>query len=360
VELFCALLMGFFLWLMVFHSRRKSINRLRQLAGNNVFQGKSACARRLHWAWFAILVVWVFLGIAGHFAGRQTLGSQFGLALWFSIILLLGIPARANMALEVRERGILCGKSGDRRQIGRLVFTPWSQIGTCQWVPKSFGGITKLNDINNCFTIAQDAIAPEHKDGVTAAIGQFAPIYDHDGTLLAKPDQEHRDAERVHWRSLDGSRFQFDLQTMLLLVVVVACAASLCGIRYRSPPYQAMAKLGAFGPKIRYSGRDDVCELDFSACANKPTDDDLANLEPLVELAQLDLAGTPITDAGLSHLKGLKNLRHVNLANTGVTSKGMEDLQQALPNTTIEKRVQWIPPGAVPVAPTPPKGKRRR
>jgi hypothetical protein len=119
-------------------------------------------------------------------------------------------------------------------------------------------------------------------------------------------------------------------------------------------------KLGAFSPRIEYHGYDHVQELDFAGCVNKPTDDDLVCLEPLSELKYLDLAGAPITDAGLAHLKGLKNLRHVNLANTGVTEKGIEDLRRALPDASIGKRVQWIPPGAVPIAPAPPKGKRRR
>ena len=119
-------------------------------------------------------------------------------------------------------------------------------------------------------------------------------------------------------------------------------------------------KLEAFDPKIDYYGRDDIYELDFSSCANKPTDDDLVYLEPLSELAILDLSGAPITDAGLAHLKGLKNLRHLNLTNTGVTDRGMADLRRALPDANIGKQVLWVPPNLVPLAPTPPKGKTHR
>ena len=146
---------------------------------------------------------------------------------------------------------------------------------------------------------------------------------------------------------------------MLLLVVVVACFANLVGLRYRSPRYRAIAKLEAFDAAIVYINND-VWRVDFSWCMKKPTDDDLVCLEPLSELVDLDLAGAPITDAGLEHLKGLKKLRNLNLANTGVTDKGIEDLRRALPGArSIGKRVQWIPPGVVPVAPTPPKGTRR-
>ncbi len=99
--------------------------------------------------------------------------------------------------------------------------------------------------------------------------------------------------------------------------------------------------------------------LDFSKCSKKPTDADLAWLEPLEDLSSLDVSGAPITDAGLTHLKGLKRLdslmlygcpvtdagmahleglqdmRWLFLTNTLVTSQGVADLLRALPNAEI-------------------------
>ena len=337
MELFCALLTGFFLWLFVYHWRRKSMARLRKLAGELVV--KTEIARP--WQWRLALFVYLLLcwlwsvdSAVVRDWGSTSLGFHFGIAVLFALVLILGSALRATIAFEVRAKGILCGKRGYSGWAGKPSLTPWNQISAYQWVPKSFGSLGRLDDTHGRFTVGVDAIAAEQEEALTAAIGQFVPVYDHDGTLLAKPEQDRGDLEHVPWQSLDIPRFQFNLQTMLLAVVGVACAASLCGLHYFSPHYQALVKLEAFGPEIHYV-KDDVWGLDFSACRNKPTDDDLVNVATFVELKVLDLSGSPITDAGLAHLKGLKNLDSVMLANTGVTSKGMKDLKLALPNVGI-------------------------
>jgi hypothetical protein len=360
MELLCALLTGFFLWLLVYQWRRKSIARWRQVAGSLICVAKSTRPRRVRWAFFIYFSLILIAHICSAVVGNHlTFDSQLGVALVFTIVLLLGIPARRHIALEVRERGVFCGRVGDRISTGRLHFVPWNQIATCQWVVKSYGVASRFDDARNCLTIADNSVPPDQKSAVTAALGRFAIVYDHDGTRLAEPDEEHRNANWVSWRDLDRPRFQFDLQTLLLLAVVVACAANLFGLHYRSPEYQAIVKLKAFDPEIRCWPNDEVLDLDFSRCTNKPTDDDLANLEPFSELLRLDLAGAPITDAGLTHLKGLKKLQYVNLANTGVSAEGIEDLKRALPHAGIAKYVRWVPPSAVPLAPSPPKGKWR-
>jgi hypothetical protein len=334
MELLCTLLTGFSLWLLVFHWRRKSIAQVRQLAGELVYRAKSPRPRRMHWAWFVCLLLLLIPSLAAQLAGRHTLVSEFSLALSLSVVLLLGIPARANTLLEVRGRGILCSKYGDRNRTRPFMFTPWNQIATYQWVPKSFGAIGRLDDTHGRFTLAEDAIALDQKANITAAIGRFVPVYDNDGALLARPEAGQEKQKPAATREFFTTPFQFDLQTMLLLVVAVACAANLYGIRYRSPHYQALMKLGTCNPKISYN-RDDVLGLDFSTCVKKPTDADMADLEPLVELESLDLSGAPITDAGLEHLKALKNLRSVNVSNTNVTSEGIEDLGRSLPHGRI-------------------------
>ena len=237
---------------------------------------------------------------------------------------------------------------------------PWNQIAACYWVPRSFGTVARFDDTCNRLTIGEDAISPEQKGRVTFAIGRFVPVYDYDGAPLAKPDESQGKPRWISWRELDGPPMrplQFDLQTMLLFTVVVACFAGMVSLRYRDPEFQAVMKLREFGPGIDYWGGDHVHRLDFSSCSNKPTDDDMVCLEPLAELATLDLSGSPITDAGLKHLKGLKKLRIVELANTGVTEAGMADLRRSLPDANVGQS-PWIPPNATPPAPTPPKAKR--
>ncbi len=60
----------------------------------------------------------------------------------------------------------------------------------------------------------------------------------------------------------------------------------------------------------------------------KTGDDDLARLEGLTRLEELNLGNTSITDAGLEHLKALKNLKMLSLVGTRVSSLGVKALQR--------------------------------
>jgi hypothetical protein len=185
------------------------------------------------------------------------------------------------------------------------------------------------------------------------------PVYDRNIVLLAKPEEESKPETRPSSvRKYDRSPFQFDLQSMLILTVAVACAASCYSIHYRrlKPQWDAIARLEAFAPQIySFSNHevscDEVWRLDFSGCLKKPTDDDLVCLEPLRKLHTLDLSGSPITDAGLIHLKGLTRLSWIDLTNTRVTTRGIEALQRALPDAHIR------PHTTVPIVPAAPAAK---
>ncbi len=302
MELLCALLTGFFLWLLVYQWRRKSIARMRRLAGGHVFTAGSTVARTLRWTFLALSCYPCLLLLAS-MSHVSNLGNQFGLAMIVAVILMLGIPRTRNIALEVREHGVLFGVGINFRWREGLQFVPWNQIAAGQWVPKRSGEILRLEGARNCLTIGENAVPPEQRADVTAAVGQFVPVYDQNGAVAAKPDEQHCDAVSVSWRDLDPPRFQFDLQTLLLFAVVVACAASQFGLYYRSPRHQAILRLAAFNPKIHY--RDgDVWALDFSGCAKKPTDDDLIYLQPLAELSTLDLSGAADHGRGVGALEG--------------------------------------------------------
>jgi hypothetical protein len=356
LELLCSLLTGFFCWLVIYHWRLKSVARWRHTAGELIYVAKSTrprVLRRLSFVYFCLaLAASIYSAV---WRNHLSLESLWSVAAAFMLVLLLGIPAARHIALEVRERGVICNRVGDRFSAARFHFIPWNQIATCQWVAKSYGVASRFDDTHNCLTIADNAVLPDQKKAVTAALGQFAVVYDHDGTLLAEPDAEHLKAKWISWKDLDRPRFQFDLQTLLLLAVAVVCAANLCGVCYRGPRHQAIASLEAFGLEIDYVN-DGVWELDFSGCATKPNDDDLANLEPLEELVRLDLSGAPITDAGLTHLKGLKKVHWINLKDTNVTDKGMADLRRALPKAAIDKYTT-IRSTTPPVIAPPAKGK---
>jgi hypothetical protein len=67
----------------------------------------------------------------------------------------------------------------------------------------------------------------------------------------------------------------------------------------------------------------------------KVTDAGLRCVEGLSQLQELDLVDTAITDAGLEHLKGLTQLRWLYLRGSQATAPAVAKLQQALPDCVI-------------------------
>jgi hypothetical protein len=65
------------------------------------------------------------------------------------------------------------------------------------------------------------------------------------------------------------------------------------------------------------------------------TDADLANVAELTNLTKLHLGKTQITDQGLIHLKGLANLRELWLDDTQVTDAGLKHLQNLVGLTDL-------------------------
>ena len=384
MELFTALLTGFFLWLWGYHWQRSRRARACEVAGPLLLEVKAAsrivrtlfCAsiRRDNLAGIHADACGS-LGSSGHVHEPRL--SIFGkhVVLFHSAIFrscshvfilfaLIMPPYRSGVVLEAREHGILFG---NRRQWFR--FRPSNEITECRWfLPKSVLGVSLCWRIPKLYkhsrlTILEKRIARGQKDAVTAVLSRFVPVYDRDGTLLARPSEA--DAAALAARpALGRSRFmfQFNLQSLLLLTVVVSCGASCYGIHlHRTEPMRlAIAFLAAFQPSLTDFGGPPIM-LDFSKCANKPTDSDLAYLEPFDELWMLDLSATPITDAGLMHLMGLKHLDYIALNNTGVTSKGAEELSRALPAADIfygpSKRVRMFGPSNRPGTAPPAGGK---
>ena len=214
----------------------------------------------------------------------------------------------------------------------------WSEITDRGWfLTKTKGGMWMCWEASKPrkstrLTIVEKGTAAEEKEAVTAVLSRFVPVYDHNGALLAKPtDADMTARAALHSQERSRFMFQFDLQSLLLLAVVVSCAASCYGIHFRRlrPYREAISHLRTLQPWWRDNVVGVPTSLDFSMSAKKPTDSDLTCLEPLADLRSLDLSGAPITDAGLVHLMGLKRLSHINLVDTGITSKGAAELSRA-------------------------------
>ena len=61
------------------------------------------------------------------------------------------------------------------------------------------------------------------------------------------------------------------------------------------------------------------------------------HLKDLTKLQGLWLGDTDVTDAGLEHLKDLTKLQKLSFTGTQVTDAGVNDLNEALPDVTIER-----------------------
>jgi hypothetical protein len=335
MELLCALLTGFFLWLFLFHWRRAALARARGVAGALLIEvkvgrrwlrGDRLWQRLFVASMLVLLILLVWLR-----ASVGTLFDDFMIAYILAFILLTAFPPfRGDAPLELREHGIVRARP--------MEFMPWDKVVGCGWCDKRIG-------FSRLWPFDRGANRPDEIEAITAVAARFAPVYDVQGELIAEPDPAERAARTASPRSHFLWRFQFNLQSLLLLMVAVSCAASCYGLHYRRahPQDAAIAKLDKFHPLAHRSG-DDVWWLDFSACTVKPGDDDLVHLKGFPNLEDLSLDGSPITDAGLEHLRTLKTLKRVSLGNTQVTQRGLDDLQEALPNATISC---YPPPAAV-------------
>jgi hypothetical protein len=357
MELFTALLTGFFAWLWLFHFQRGRRTRAREAAGLLLMEVKVAprVLRTLRWTkfWLVVIVLinpgakiaMLYYMHASHPSTFPNIlrllpysfSNYLAAAGYLAICLLIFLPTTpSRIAFEIRELGIL-------HVAGAVRFLPWKGIEQCRWfraktrLGRWFGWGQPRAYKRSCFTAVEERIADGQKAAVTAELSRFAPVYDCGGALLAEPSEADV-AARAVLPSAEPSRFllQFDLQSLMLLVVVVSCGASCYGIHLRrlQPQWDAFAHFQSFQPSITdWSGMP--VGLDFSKCANKPTNSDLAHLEPLEELRSLDLSGAPITDAGLVHLTKLKRLDYITLTDTAVTAQGAAELSRALPEADI-------------------------
>lgn len=355
MELFCALLTGVFLWLFLFHWHHAALARARDVAGpllievtpalHSVQAGRPGRLRTVR----ILAVLFVFAWLGGIVLPSFRLDVLIA-CITAGFLELVFPPVWKNAPLELRDLGVIRRRQGHESPPGTIAFTPWEELAGCKWcetLPDRYLHARFL-------LLERSHLSTAQVETVTAAVGRRVPVFDVDGKLLAEPDASIRPRDAL--LPPQGSRhlrFQFNLQSLMLLMVVVSCAASCWGVHDRSlqPQREALAQLGAFRPMVVYDG-DNVWWVKFNTCKLKPGDSDLIHLQRLRDLKVLDLVGAPVSDAGLRQLYPIKTLIQVSLSNTQVTQQGVEDLKRALPNASIS----WSPSPPPPV--TTPVGKR--
>ncbi len=182
-------------------------------------------------------------------------------------------------------------------------------------------------------------------------------------------------------------RFQFSIQSLLVLVLVVAIPCSwmsveMRGARKQKDAVEALEQVGwtarydyevriqsnpssgagPLGPALLVDllGEDffvtvvdvgsffvPVTDADLEHLKGLPqlqtlavwgkngTDAGLEHLDGLTRLRKLYLGCPNVTNAGLEHLKGMKELQYLFLDGTEVTNEGVKRLQQSLPKCHI-------------------------
>ena len=143
--------------------------------------------------------------------------------------------------------------------------------------------------------------------------------------------------------------YQFSLRTLMIFTLLCAIPCAWLGRRIerksreRAAIKEVTAKFGraqydyeiansreANGPAWlrRLLGADFFSEVQaVTLRGGSHNDDDLAVLEELPQVRQLDLQDTNVNDAGLAHLSGLSELVRLNLKDTLVGDAGLEHLK---------------------------------
>jgi hypothetical protein len=114
-----------------------------------------------------------------------------------------------------------------------------------------------------------------------------------------------------------------------LAIVLFSTSVSVLGVTKTSQAEtDAIASIQEKGGLVLEVAQNDP-SLDVAFhLASKPAEDgDLAPLEQLTNVVNLNLRKAAITDAGMAHLKGLKTLQRLHLEKTAITDAGLEHLQ---------------------------------
>ena len=317
MELFAALLTGilsggFFLYLHV-----GRFSRSRQQAGTLLYQSLARfwmSRSRYYLILFVIFLLPSLLSISTpFFVFINTFGSCC-LAIFFWT---------ASRGPELREQGILLPFNG-------LSLIPWDQVWYCKWLVDRHTLLVMTG-----LKTEKLKIMPEHADQVSEILVQRVRLFDANNNAL-NPDFDPPKPASSETVQPIRVPFQFDLRTLLLLMVVASAASAWLGIHLRTQwrEQAVLEKLAQFNPSVT-KRNNRVYTLCFTQSKSGPTDNDLQPLAVFGKLQVLNLSNTPITDNGVIYLIRLHGLKALHLKNTQITDEGIRRLQEALPETMI-------------------------
>lgn len=237
--------------------------------------------------------------------------------------LLFAFPAFCcgHYSFEIHENGIVPWS------LTGIGFIRWEKICYCRYTSGKKNNIVIVRHRyfgNRRFWVRDFHVA-------TAVLGKFVEVRDKAGKVIAAPADDRSPEQAGNSSRKMTARFfpfQFDLTTIILLMLVVASASSWYGYhqaRFR-PQMDAVGRLSQYRPYVFYRDAD-VQSLDFDPANKPPGDEDLAVFESLPEIKMIGVHGPFITDAGLVHLRSAFQLRYLNLSNTAITGAGLINLK---------------------------------
>ena len=114
-----------------------------------------------------------------------------------------------------------------------------------------------------------------------------------------------------------------------LAIVLLSASVSALGETQKSQAEtDAIASIQEKGGLVlEVAQNDPSLDVAFHLASKPAADGDLAPLEQLTNVINLNLRKTAVTDAGLAHLKGLKTLQRLHLEKTAITDAGLEQLK---------------------------------
>jgi hypothetical protein len=316
MEIFLALMTAATMWLFMWHLATMNRQRARRRMGALLWSvGRSRWPR---WTIVSAALIVPYTIVLVCLSGDLWLEPMQAFN-WFMLVFNVGsLTATCIPVIELHERGILYGVGFLAQQL------LWPEIQYCKWTQPATQLRVRMRQLRVQLRHKANfyPIPAQQQAEVQAIIERHVQFRDLDGAAVnpQRPASEPAPAPQK------PQRFQFELQTLLLFVVLLSATMSWYGVHYRrqQAETQALAKLSPFAPTV--INRGTYFHVDFSRCAIKPGDADLAPLAELPRLTDLDLVGAPISDGGLALLSGLRSLKHLYLDQTAVTDNGLVHL----------------------------------
>jgi hypothetical protein len=323
MELLAALLTTLLTLLFVWHVGRSALARAREEAGDLVLRVPLPYAR-------ALQVVVPLLALGGCFGPLMMMQVSLDLSLegfmlvnWALVTFNMAIVVlslNGGFVIEIHRNGLVWSGGIFAR------VAPWDRVRYCKW---TVDGKLLVQLDNRSFT---RPVARKQREAATEALGRFAEVRSHDGSVVAARPPSTESGEDAGdgvppRQPREVYRLQFSLKTLLLFMLVASSAFAWFGIYWRRHQHEAavLDALADYQPSVtRISGE---VWLDFSSSPVKAGDAALAEVARLDRVRSLNLFGCPVTDAGLAHLAHVDRLEYLYLSNTQVTDAGLAHLR---------------------------------